>query len=75
MGLFVLVMIIACAVFYYRVGEYEYDSGWLLGAVSVTLWAVGLYLLGWGWPGNLLLQALLFVGLTLWNMAKDRRGT
>lgn len=75
MGLFVIVMIIACAVFYYRVGEHDYDSGWLLGAVSVTLWAVGAYLLGWSWPGNLLLQALLFVALTIWNMAKDPRGT
>ena len=65
-----LLLIICCAVFYYRVGEQEYGSGGLLALVSVVLWAIGILALGLGWLGNLLLQVGLFFALTLWNMRR-----
>jgi hypothetical protein len=64
---------ICCAVFYYRVGEAEYDGGWLLALVSVALWLVGSMVLGLGSLANLLLQVLPFVALTFWNMFRCRR--
>jgi len=68
-----ILLIICCAVFYYRVGEMEYASGWLLALVSVALWLVGSYALGLGWLGNLLLQVGLFFALTFWNMSRRQR--
>ena len=65
-----LLLIICCALFYYRVGEEEYGSGALLALISVTLWVVGIRALRLGWVGNLLLQAGLFVALTFWNMTR-----
>lgn len=65
-----ILLIICCAVFYYRVGEQEYSSGWLLGLISVALWAIGILLFSFGWLGNLLLQVGLFFALTCWNMMR-----
>lgn len=65
-------LIICFAVFYYRVGESEYGSGGLLALISVTLWLIGGYALGFGWLGNILVQVALFFALTGWNMR--RRG-
>ncbi len=63
-----LLLIICCAVFYYRVGESEYGSGELLALISVLLWLLGMFAFQFGWIANLLLQVGLFVGLTVWNM-------
>jgi cobalamin synthase len=65
-----LLLIVCCAVFYYRVGEQEYGSGGLLALVSVTLWAIGILASRLGWLGNLLLQVGLFFALTVWNMRR-----
>ena len=65
-----LLLIICCAVFYYRLGEGEYGSGGLLALISVALWGLGVFLLKFGWLGNLLLQVGLFFALTLWNMMR-----
>jgi hypothetical protein len=67
-----LLPIICCAVFYYRLGEEEYDAGWLLALVSVMLWLAGSFALGLGIFGNLLLQVLPFVALTFYNMSRKR---
>ena len=37
------------------------------------LWVVGILALRFGWLGNLLVQAGLFLGLTLWNMTRQKR--
>ena len=66
-----ILLVICCAVFYYRVGEFEYGSGALLALISVALWVVGIFVFHAGWIGNLLLQAGLFAGLTVWNMLRQ----
>ena len=71
---FWLVAMLACAVFYYKVGEAEYSSGLVMGCVSVALWLAASFLLGWGWTGCLLVQAALFALLTIWNVARDKSG-
>jgi len=68
-----ILLIVCCAVFYYRVGESEYGSGGLLSLLSVALWTVGILALRFGWLGNLLVQAGLFLGLTIWNMTRQKR--
>ena len=36
-----ILLIICCAVFYYRLGEFEYSSGGSLALASVALWVIG----------------------------------
>jgi len=68
-----ILLIVCCAVFYYRVGEFEYGSGGLLALVSVALWVMGTFALRFGVLGNLLLQVGLFFALTVWNMMRRER--
>ena len=73
MGYFPLLLVVCCAVFYYRVGEQEYGSGWALALASAALWLIGSFGLGLGWLGNLLVQVGLFFALTFWNMQRRDR--
>ena len=73
MPYFSILIIICCAIFYHRLGEVEYNGGWLLALISVVLSLVSLFVLHWGSWGTLLLQAGLFVVLWLWNMRSSRR--
>lgn len=68
-----LLLIVCCAVFYYRVGESEYGSGGLLAFLSVALWVIGVFALGFGSLGNLVVQVGLFLALTIWNMKRRER--
>jgi hypothetical protein len=65
---FPFLMMLACAVFYYRLGESEYSSGWLLAVASLALWLGAAYLLSFGWLGCLAIQGGLFGVLCLWNL-------
>ena len=69
---FGLVVMLACAVFYYRLGEQEYSSGILLAAVSIVLWLGAGYFLGFGMLGSILVQVGLFFVLWLWNVLRDK---
>lgn len=68
-----LLIVLCCAIFYYRLGEAEYKSGWLPALASVALSAAGLFVLHLGTWGNLLLQAGLFLALWAWNMRPSKR--
>ena len=69
---FGFVIMLACAGFYYTMGEMGKSSGILWAAISLVLWLGASLLLGWGMLGGLLTQAGLFVGLTAWNIVKAR---
>ena len=63
---------LACAVFFYRLGEQEYSFGIWTAAVSVGLWFGAGYFLGFGMLGCLLVQVGLFGVLWLWNVLRDK---
>ena len=67
-----VLMIACCAVFYYRLGESEYGSGWLLAVISVVM-SVASWLLGYGIAGLLLAQGGMFLGLCFYNMRNAKR--
>jgi hypothetical protein len=69
---FGLLIMLACAVFYYRLGEQEYSSGILLAVVSIAVWLAAGYLLHFELLGCILVQAGLFAALTIWNIVKER---
>jgi len=68
-----ILVIICCAVFYYRLGEFEYSSGGPLALASVALWLIGTLAFRFGWLGNLLVQVGLFFALTVWNIMRRER--
>ena len=67
---FGLVIMAACAVAYYRIGEIEYGRGFLLATLSVGLWVITAYRFSWGWIGCIGAQVAIFVVLTIINMFK-----
>jgi len=69
---FPLIAMVACAVFYYHVGEQEYSSGILLAVVSIALWIGAGYFLAFGWLGCILTQVALFAALTIWNLVREK---
>jgi len=58
--------------FYYRLGESEYDAGWLVALASIALWALGSFGLRFGLLGQLLLQVALYFALAFWNMWRSK---
>ena len=59
------VMLLACAVFYYKAAEMEGCSGLLWSALSVFVFILTWIVLSWGWLGCLLGQVGLFAGITV----------
>jgi hypothetical protein len=59
------VMLVACAVFYYRAAVMEDSSGFLWSALSVLVFLLTWIVLSWGWLGCLLGQVALFAGITV----------
>lgn len=62
-----------CIVFFYRVGEQEYDGSPIPALISLGLWLLGSFALGFGMIVNLVLQVALFLGLTAWNIRRGPR--
>lgn len=65
-----LLLMLACGAAYYRIGEVEYGKGFLLAAVSILVWIVTAYALGWQWLPSLCAQAGIFVVLTAVNVLR-----
>jgi len=68
MNIFGLVMMLGCAVAFYRIGEIEYQKGLLLGAISILVWLGTSLGLHWGWLGCAGAQVGIFAVLTGINM-------
>jgi hypothetical protein len=69
---FGLVIMLACAAFFYRAAEEEHSSGIVLAAISIGLWFATAYVLNVGWLGHILIQVGLFAALTVRNVMKDK---
>ena len=67
MGYLGIVILLASATFYYRLGEIEYGRGWLTGAASVGLGVGATSPFNDGTWAFLGAQVLLYVALTALN--------
>lgn len=65
-----VLLIIAAAMLFYRIGDHDYGAGFLVAAISVAIGLVTLFVLGWGRFAFLGGQLLLFVGLTWYNLRR-----
>jgi hypothetical protein len=67
---FTFLLMAVCAVFYYRVGEYEGSSGWVWGGLSVLVSLIVWRWLHGGFIAVLVGQVALFVAITAWRARK-----
>ncbi len=67
---FTFVLLLACAVFFYRAGEFEGSSGVLWAALSVVISVAIWRWLHGGFVAVLLGQLGLFAGITLYRSRK-----
>jgi len=63
-----ILIIIAFAVFFCRAAEFEDESTWIWGGLSVVISAVTFFWLHCGWLGVSLGQAGLFAGITIFRI-------
>lgn len=63
----------ACAVFFYRAGDYEDAPGWLWCALSIGISAVVWLWLRGGFIALALSQVGLFVAITGYRVWRDKR--
>jgi cytochrome b len=67
-----ILVLVACAVFFYRAAESEGESVWIWCGLSLLISAVTLFWLHWGWLGAFSCQLALFVGITLIRMCREK---
>ena len=65
-----IIIIIAYGVFFCRAAEFEDESTWIWGGLSVAISAVAFFWLGCGWLGISLGQAGLFDGITIFRILR-----
>ena len=63
----------ALAAFFHHAGDEKFGRGFLVGGISVLLWIVTAFYLGWGWLGSLAGQLFLFGLLTVINPPRSMR--
>jgi hypothetical protein len=66
------VLLLVCAGSYYKAADVENSSPLLWSGLSVLVFLLTWRLCGWGLPGNLLGQALLFGAITAIRVLRDR---
>lgn len=71
---FTFLLLLACALFYYRAGQFEGSSGIVWAALSVLISVVIWRLLHGGMLAVLLGQAGLFAAITLYRAHKNGDG-
>ena len=67
MPYFSIVMISACAAFFWLAAELEHSPRWFWSGLSLLISAAMLFWLQWGFIGIILGQAGLFIGITIFR--------
>lgn len=67
-----MLILVCCAVFYYRVAESENRSGLLWALFSIALYFGSGMFMPWGLGGSLLVQTIPFILMTALSMRSDR---
>jgi Na+/H+ antiporter NhaC len=70
---FQAIVMLVCAAAYYRTAEVENVSGILWAGMSVGVYLLTWLVLGWGYLGNLIGQALLLGGITIYRAVRDSK--
>ena len=67
-------LLVACAILFYRAGEFEGSSGILWAAVSVLISVVVWRWLRWGWAGIIVAQVPLFFAIGVYRASRKDGG-
>ncbi|MGB7212331.1 MAG: hypothetical protein WBC97_06835 [Gemmatimonadales bacterium] len=68
-----VLILVACGVLYYRIGQHDYGQGFFTAGISVALSLITAFGLSWGWLGQVVVQAGLLGALTAYNMRRQDR--
>ena len=68
---FTLFLMVAAAIFYYRLGQHEYGGGFATAGLSLAVSLVTQVLLGGGWLSFVIGQVLVLAGLTWYNIRRQ----
>jgi hypothetical protein len=71
-NVFSVVIVIACAVMFYRISNADYGSGILLWGLSMVVSIFSLLFLPFPVVSILAGQVLLFIGLTVYNLIRKK---
>jgi hypothetical protein len=71
---FELILLLGCAAGFYKAADIENASAILWSGLSLVVFCVTWFVIGWGIPGNLLGQFLLLAGITGARIYRDYRG-
>ena len=69
---FQFILMLACAVFYYRAADLENAPALLWAGISFGVYALTWLWLGWGMLGNLFAQILLLIGIAIFRVIRER---
>jgi hypothetical protein len=67
-----IVIMLAFAVFFHRLAEFEDESGPVLTGLSILISAATVFYFHWSWLGVVLGQAGLFAGLVIVRLVRQR---
>lgn len=67
-----ILVMVACAIFFYRAAESEDESTWVWCGLSILISVLAIFWRHWGWPGMIAAQVALFVGVTLFRMLRKK---
>ena len=67
-----ILVLLACAVFFYRAAETSEESALIWCGLSLSISTLTLFWLHWGWFGVLSGQFALFVGITVFRMNRKK---
>jgi hypothetical protein len=75
MPLLCVVVLVACATFFYRAAEFENESAGLWAGLSVLTFLVTWMVLGWGLFLSVAGQVALFIGIAVVRAVRTNRQT
>lgn len=67
------IVLICCAAAYYKAADIENTSGILWAGMSVVVFCITWFVIGWGIPGDLLGQVALLAGITIYRVVRDSK--
>lgn len=64
---------VAAAIFYYRIGDHDYGAGFVTAGLSILVSVITWFVLDWGRFGFLGGQVLLFAAMTWYNGERQKK--
>jgi hypothetical protein len=68
-----ILLLVCCLVLFYRLGDYEFGSGFVTAGLSLLFGALALFVFSWGVGGYIASQVALLLLLWGYNVRRQER--